>query len=59
MISTPRSLAEPVCQVEKGDMWVRKERRCEDHRAEEGNRERERGAKRACIIFPMNCLNLK
>ena len=57
MISTPRSLAEPVFKVEKGDMWVRKERRREDHRAEEGNRER--GAKRACIIFPMNCLNLK
>lgn len=59
IIPTPRSLAEPVFQVEKGDVWVRKERRCEDHRAEEGKGEGERDAKRACIIFPLNYLNLK
>ena len=55
IIPTPRSLAEPVFQVEKGEVWVRKERRYEDHRAEEGKGEGERGAKRACTISPLNC----
>lgn len=39
---TSRSLTEPVLQVEEDYVWVREERRHEDHRAEEGKGERER-----------------